>query len=95
MEERISNLKTCHIHSKLNEQKSEENLKGPKGVLGSLSGSKTRREKGSETVKEMIVVTFQTQYRYGHANTKENSGRERQRQSRYSITKLQNTRGQI
>lgn len=95
MEERISNLKTCHIHSKLNEQKSEENLKGPKGVLGSLSGSKTRGEKGSKAVKEMIGVTFQTQYRCGHSNTKQNPGIERQRQSRYSTTKLQNTRGQI
>ena len=72
MKERISNLKTCHIHSELNKQKSGENLKGPKGVLGSLSGSKTRGEKGSEAVKEMIAVTFQSQCRYGHANTKEN-----------------------
>lgn len=52
MKERISNLKTCHIHSELNKQKSGENLKGPKGVLGSLSGSKTRGRKAARLSKK-------------------------------------------
>lgn len=71
MEERISNLKTGHIHSKLNGQKNEENLSGPKGILGSLSGSKTRRKTGREAFKEMTAGTFRTQYHYGHVNTKQ------------------------
>lgn len=62
MEETISDLKTGHIHCKLNRQKNEENLTGPKGVLGSrMSGSRIRGEIGREVIKEMIAVILQIQ----------------------------------